>query len=39
VAADRAEALTDVLQGAGETVTRIGHVQAGTGVAYKGKLL
>jgi phosphoribosylformylglycinamidine cyclo-ligase len=39
VAADRAEALTAVLEGAGETVTRIGHVQAGAGVTYKGKLL
>jgi phosphoribosylformylglycinamidine cyclo-ligase len=39
VAADRADALTAVLRDAGETVTRIGHVQAGAGVAYKGALL
>ncbi|MGL5008305.1 MAG: phosphoribosylformylglycinamidine cyclo-ligase [Paracoccaceae bacterium] len=39
VAADRAEALMAALTAAGETVTRIGHVQPGEGVAYKGRLL
>ncbi|MFM2388866.1 MAG: hypothetical protein RLZZ437_421 [Pseudomonadota bacterium] len=39
VAADRADALTAVLRDAGETVTRIGHVQPGAGVSYKGALL
>ncbi len=39
VAADRADAIAAVLQAAGETVTRIGHVQPGAGVAYTGALL
>jgi phosphoribosylformylglycinamidine cyclo-ligase len=39
VAADRADAVAATLQAAGETVTRIGHVHAGQGVAYRGRLL
>jgi phosphoribosylformylglycinamidine cyclo-ligase len=39
VAAERADALQAVLEAAGETITRIGQVQAGQGVAYKGRLL
>ena len=39
VAADRADAIAATLTAAGETVTRIGHVQPGAGVAYKGALL
>jgi phosphoribosylformylglycinamidine cyclo-ligase len=39
VAADRANALAAALTAAGETVTPIGHVQAGQGVAYTGALL
>jgi phosphoribosylformylglycinamidine cyclo-ligase len=39
VAADRADALASLLQDAGEIVTRLGHVQAGAGVAYRGQLL
>jgi len=39
VAADRAAALTALLQEAGETVTEIGTVTEGQGVAYTGRLL
>ncbi len=39
VAEDRAEALTELLQSEGETVTRIGRVVAGEGVIYRGQLL
>ena len=39
VAADRAAALTGVLQAAGETVTPIGQVVPGQGVSYAGRLL
>lgn len=39
VAADRAEALTTLLTGAGETVVPLGHVVEGEGVIYKGNLL
>jgi phosphoribosylformylglycinamidine cyclo-ligase len=39
VSADRADALTEVLQGEGETVTRLGTVTAGEGMRYAGKLL
>jgi phosphoribosylformylglycinamidine cyclo-ligase len=39
VAADRAEALTAVLEEAGETVSRIGFVTGTPGVAYTGSLL
>ncbi|MBW0158862.1 phosphoribosylformylglycinamidine cyclo-ligase [Sedimentimonas flavescens] len=39
VAADRAEALAELLRAQGETVTRIGTVTEGAGVAYEGKLL
>ncbi len=39
VAADRVDALTTILQAAGETVTRIGHVMPGQGVSYQGRLL
>ncbi len=38
VAADRAEDLTGVLEGMGETVARLGHVQPGPGVSYRGRL-
>ena len=38
-AADRAEALAELLTEAGETVSRIGTVTEGQGVAYKGALL
>jgi phosphoribosylformylglycinamidine cyclo-ligase len=38
VAADRAEAGADGLAAAGETVSRIGRVVAGTGVRYSGRL-
>ncbi|MDA7430750.1 phosphoribosylformylglycinamidine cyclo-ligase [Primorskyibacter aestuariivivens] len=38
VAADRAEALAQVLRAAGETVHRIGTVTAGEGVRYSGAL-
>ncbi|MCV2878159.1 phosphoribosylformylglycinamidine cyclo-ligase [Sedimentimonas flavescens] len=38
-AADRAEALAELLRAQGETVTRIGTVTEGAGVAYEGKLL
>ena len=39
VAPDQAETLTDVLTGAGETVTRIGHVAGPEGVRYAGTLM
>jgi phosphoribosylformylglycinamidine cyclo-ligase len=39
VAEDRAEALTALLQGEGETVTRLGRIVEGQGVIYKGRLL
>jgi len=39
VAEDRAAALADLLRAAGETVTRIGRVVEGQGVAYRGRLL
>ncbi len=39
VAADRADALTALLQAEGETVARIGRVVAGEGVIYRGRLL
>jgi phosphoribosylformylglycinamidine cyclo-ligase len=39
VAADRADALTAVLEEAGETVSRIGSVTGTPGVAYTGSLL
>ena len=39
VAEDRAEALSDLLTQAGETVTRMGRVVEGQGVVYKGHLL
>jgi phosphoribosylformylglycinamidine cyclo-ligase len=39
VAADRADALTAVLEEAGETVSRIGSVNGAPGVAYTGTLL
>ncbi|MCY4335144.1 MAG: phosphoribosylformylglycinamidine cyclo-ligase [Litoreibacter sp.] len=39
VSADRADALETLLAEAGETVSRIGHVSAGEGVRYAGKLL
>ena len=39
VAADRAEALAALLAEQGETVTRIGTVTPGAGVAYEGRLL
>ncbi|MEZ5731035.1 MAG: phosphoribosylformylglycinamidine cyclo-ligase [Paracoccaceae bacterium] len=39
VAADRADSLTKVLGAGGETVTRIGTVTKGQGVAYRGRLL
>ena len=38
VAADRADALTDLLSGHGETVHRLGRVMAGPGVRYSGQL-
>jgi phosphoribosylformylglycinamidine cyclo-ligase len=38
VAADRAEALTSLLQDEGETVTRLGHIVEGQGVIYRGRL-
>ncbi|SNR63189.1 phosphoribosylformylglycinamidine cyclo-ligase [Paracoccus sediminis] len=38
VAADRADALTDLLAGQGETVHRLGRVTAGPGVRYGGTL-
>ena len=39
VSADRADALTEVLEGEGETVSRLGTVTAGEGMRYSGKLL
>lgn len=39
VAADQAEALEALLREAGETVYRVGHVTAGEGVRYAGRLL
>ncbi|PCD77212.1 phosphoribosylformylglycinamidine cyclo-ligase [Pseudothioclava arenosa] len=39
VAADRADEIAALLAAEGETVTRIGTVTAGAGVAYTGKLL
>ncbi len=39
VAAERADELKALLEAEGETVTRIGHVVAGEGVAYAGHLL
>ena len=39
VAADKADALTDLLVGLGEDVTRIGQVTNTTGVHYEGALL
>jgi phosphoribosylformylglycinamidine cyclo-ligase len=39
VAPDRAEALTALLAGMGETVIQMGQVVAGEGVVYKGRLL
>jgi phosphoribosylformylglycinamidine cyclo-ligase len=39
VAEDRAEALTTLLQGEGETVTRLGRIVEGQGVIYRGRLL
>jgi phosphoribosylformylglycinamidine cyclo-ligase len=38
VAADRAEALSATLAGAGETVHRIGTVTEGAGITYTGTL-
>lgn len=39
VAADRAEALTDLLREQGETVVPLGRVVEGQGVIYKGQIL
>ncbi|TMV88376.1 phosphoribosylformylglycinamidine cyclo-ligase [Thioclava sp. BHET1] len=39
VAADRAEAITQLLEAEGESVTRIGTLSAGEGVSYAGRLL
>ena len=39
VAPDRAEALTALLSGLGETVVPLGHVTPGQGVSYRGTLL
>ncbi|TNF10580.1 MAG: phosphoribosylformylglycinamidine cyclo-ligase [Rhodobacteraceae bacterium] len=39
VAADKADEIAALLAGEGESVTRIGTVTAGQGVAYEGKLL
>lgn len=39
VAPDRAEALTALLSGLGETVVPLGHVTLGQGVSYRGALL
>ena len=38
-AADRAEALAELLTEAGESVSRLGTVTEGQGVSYKGALL
>ena len=39
VSADRADALTELLEGEGETVSRLGTVTAGAGMRYSGTLL
>ena len=39
VAEDRSEELSALLSAEGETVYRLGHVSAGEGVRYSGKLL
>jgi phosphoribosylformylglycinamidine cyclo-ligase len=39
VAEDCADALTELLQGEGETVTRLGRIVEGQGVVYRGRLL
>ncbi len=39
VSADRADALVEVLEGEGETVSRLGTVTAGEGMRYTGSLL
>ncbi|MEX0305175.1 MAG: phosphoribosylformylglycinamidine cyclo-ligase [Leisingera sp.] len=39
VSADRADALIEVLEAEGETVSRLGAVTAGAGMRYSGKLL
>ncbi|MCA3506229.1 MAG: phosphoribosylformylglycinamidine cyclo-ligase [Rhodobacter sp.] len=39
VAQDRADALTALLSGLGETVVPLGHVRPGQGVSYRGALL
>jgi phosphoribosylformylglycinamidine cyclo-ligase len=39
VAEDRAEAITHLLQAAGETVIRLGRIVEGQGVTYRGSLL
>ncbi|MDE4096233.1 phosphoribosylformylglycinamidine cyclo-ligase [Phaeobacter gallaeciensis] len=39
VSADRADVLTEVLEGEGETVSRLGSVTPGEGMRYSGKLL
>ncbi|MCA3530103.1 MAG: phosphoribosylformylglycinamidine cyclo-ligase, partial [Rhodobacter sp.] len=39
VARDRADALTALLSGLGETVVRLGHVGPGQGVSFRGALL
>ncbi|SHK23403.1 phosphoribosylformylglycinamidine cyclo-ligase [Shimia gijangensis] len=39
VSADQADAVEALLQSEGETVYRVGHVTAGEGVRYSGKLL
>lgn len=39
VSADRADALVEVLEAEGETVSRLGVVSAGEGMRYTGKLL
>jgi len=39
VARDRADALTALLSGLGETVVPLGHVRPGQGVSYRGALL
>ncbi|MBE1282197.1 MAG: phosphoribosylformylglycinamidine cyclo-ligase [Rhodobacteraceae bacterium] len=39
VAADRADALTELLEAEGETVARLGTVTAGEGMRYSGNLL
>ncbi len=39
VDAEEADSLTELLQGQGETVTRLGRVIKGEGVVYKGNLL